>query len=207
MFGSVDELPLPSPIVTFMGPILGPGTELLQDDNLISGIDESQRKCCGFVQLSTYITPGDPSKTPFRGFHPFQVFVIFPLHVVPWTFLCEKMAARHNTQFQPNALFSCTGKVVGLLNHNLMVTPPPSPRDHVFIVVPDTWSFPERYNHTVLPPPALNTSGKEARTESLNRSQFMSPSKPTPGPLTTPPSNPAQKRKRPTTTPETGTYG
>jgi hypothetical protein len=57
MFGNVDELPLPSPIVTFTGPILGPGTELLQEDDVISDIDESQRKCCGFVQLSTFITP------------------------------------------------------------------------------------------------------------------------------------------------------
>jgi hypothetical protein len=69
MFGNMDELPLPSPIVTFTGPILGPGTELLQDDNLISGIDESQRKCCGFVQLSTYITPGT-RRNPIQGLPP-----------------------------------------------------------------------------------------------------------------------------------------
>ncbi|KAH6974803.1 hypothetical protein EDB80DRAFT_693092 [Ilyonectria destructans] len=40
-----------------------------------------------------------------------------------------------------NALFTCTGKVVGLLDHNIMVHPPSFDRDYVFIVVPDTWTF------------------------------------------------------------------
>jgi hypothetical protein len=30
-------------------------------------------------------TPGNASKTPFRGFHPFQVFIIFPIHANPWS--------------------------------------------------------------------------------------------------------------------------
>jgi hypothetical protein len=172
MFDNVDELPLPSPIVTFTGPILGRGTQLLLDNDLVSGINENQRKCCGFIQLSTFITPGNPSKTPFRGFHPFQVFVIFPLHINPCTFLCKKMAERQHTQFRPNALFNCTGKVVGFLNHRLMVTTPSSARDHVFIVVPDTWSSPERSNHAVPPSSNLTTPVKKPSTESLGRSQL-----------------------------------
>src|ERR1051326_8213032 len=141
MFDNSDELPLPSPIVTFTGPIIGPGTQLLLGDDSISGLNEKQRKCCGFVQLSTFITPGNPTKAPLRGFHPFQVFVIFPLNVNPWTFLCKTMAERQNTHFQPNTLFSCTGKAVGFLSHRLMTNPPPSTQDHVFIIVPDTWTF------------------------------------------------------------------
>ncbi|KAL6405993.1 hypothetical protein AUP68_10549 [Ilyonectria robusta] len=51
------------------------------------------------------------------------------------------MVERQGTQFQTNALFTCTGKVVGLLDHNIMVHPPGFDRDYVFIVVPDAWTF------------------------------------------------------------------
>jgi hypothetical protein len=164
-----------------------------------------QRKCCGFIQLATFITPGEPMKTPFRGFHPFIVFVIFPLHVTPWSLLCTKMADRRDTPFQLNTLFSCTGKVVGLLNHRLMATPPSSAHDHVLIVVPDTWSFPEKSNHALLPPSTLTTPGKKASSDSLGRSQFMSPLTPAATRLASPPSTSAQKRKRREVTPETRT--
>ncbi|OAL42603.1 hypothetical protein IQ07DRAFT_606584 [Pyrenochaeta sp. DS3sAY3a] len=98
MFNAIDSLPTVSPIVTFTGPIVGSGLVLLRDDPL-SGLLDTQRKCCGFVQLSTFITPGNPTKPPFRGSHQFQVFVIFPIHVNPWMTRCKKMAERQNTQF------------------------------------------------------------------------------------------------------------
>ncbi|KAM4056448.1 hypothetical protein HRG_014786 [Hirsutella rhossiliensis] len=61
-----------------------------------------------------------PNKVPFKGFHPFQVFVIFPVRANPWAILC---------------------KVAGLLRHDVMLYPPGSDRDNVFIVVPDSWTF------------------------------------------------------------------
>ncbi|UNI15360.1 hypothetical protein JDV02_001897 [Purpureocillium takamizusanense] len=94
-----------------------------------------------FVQLSTFLSPGKPEETPFKGFHPFQVFVIFPVHANPWTSLCKKMAQRHDSQFQPGAPFTCTGKVAGLLAHKHMRHPPALEQDYIFIVVPDTWTF------------------------------------------------------------------
>jgi len=90
MFDSADTLPVTSPIVSFTGPIIGPGHTLLHPDT-ISDLEDTQAKCCGFIQLSTFLTPGDPTKTPFKGFHPFQVFVIFPIHVNPWSSLCKRM--------------------------------------------------------------------------------------------------------------------
>jgi hypothetical protein len=77
----------------------------------------------------------------FKGFHPFQVFVIFPIHANPWTSLCKKMVERQDTQFQPNTLFTYTGKVAGFLNHHIMVHPPQLTEDRAFIVVPNTWTF------------------------------------------------------------------
>ncbi|XP_044717310.1 uncharacterized protein HRG_08818 [Hirsutella rhossiliensis] len=47
------------------------------------------------------------------------VFVIFPIYANPWA-------------------------VVGLLDHRLMLCPPGSERDYVFIVVPDSWNFVDR---------------------------------------------------------------
>ncbi|KAM4062420.1 hypothetical protein HRG_013612 [Hirsutella rhossiliensis] len=52
-----------------------------------------------------------------------------------------KMAERQDSQFQPNVPFTCTGKVAGLLRHDVMLYPPGSDRDNVFIVVPDSWTF------------------------------------------------------------------
>ncbi|EEU38437.1 uncharacterized protein NECHADRAFT_88569 [Fusarium vanettenii 77-13-4] len=137
------HFPAVPPVVAFTGPVVGSGRTLLRKES-IPGLDGVQLKCCGFVQLSTFIAPRKPDKTPFKGFHLFQVFVIFPIHANPWAALCKKMVERQDTQFQTNALFTCTGKVVGLLDHNIMVHPPGFDRDYVFIVVLDTWTFLDR---------------------------------------------------------------
>ncbi|KAM4056435.1 hypothetical protein HRG_003335 [Hirsutella rhossiliensis] len=140
---SVGAFPTIQPIVSFTGPVIGSGRDLLHG-NSAAALDDSQLRCCGFVQLSTYICPGIPGKTPFKGFHPFQVFVIFPVHANPWTSLCKKMTERHDSQFQPNALFTCTGKITGLLDHQIMKHAPAFDQDYIFIVVPDTWTFLDR---------------------------------------------------------------
>ncbi|KAH6953662.1 hypothetical protein BKA56DRAFT_604493 [Ilyonectria sp. MPI-CAGE-AT-0026] len=135
--------PAISPVASFSGPIVGSGHSLLRSE-LTAALGDDQLKCCGFVQLSTFIVPGNPAESPFGGFHPFQVFVMFPIHANPWTSLCKKMVERRETQFQSHTLFVCTGKVVGFLNHRAMVHPPELDRDLVFIVVPDTWTFYDR---------------------------------------------------------------
>ncbi|KAJ4203801.1 hypothetical protein NW757_014845, partial [Fusarium falciforme] len=113
------NFPCIPPIVSFTGPIVGPGHSLLRQD-LLPGLDAAQLNCCGFIQLSTYLAPGNPDKTPFRGSHPFQVFVIFPVHTNPWATLCKRMTERRDSQFQANTRFTCTGKVAGLLDHRVM---------------------------------------------------------------------------------------
>ncbi|KAJ4136672.1 hypothetical protein NW754_002237 [Fusarium falciforme] len=182
-FASVDHFPAVPPVVAFTGPIIGSGRTLLRKEP-IPGLDGVQLKCCGFVQLSTFIAPGNPDKTPFKGFHPFQVFVIFPIHANPWAALCKKMIERQNTQFQPNAPFNCTGKVVGLLDHNIMVHPPGFDRDYVFIVVPDTWTFLDRATSksaaaalSLSTPPKQPSSGPMAFGDA--KAMFSSPPKPT----------------------------
>src|SRR2546421_5067539 len=111
--------PMMPPTVTFTGPVLGSGLTHLRDD-AVPGMTTAQRRCCGFIRLSSHIIPGVPSKTPFQGYHPFQVFVIFPIHVKPWGILCKKMADRPHSQFESGTLFTCSGKVAGLLDHALL---------------------------------------------------------------------------------------
>ncbi|KAH6871910.1 hypothetical protein B0T10DRAFT_589319 [Thelonectria olida] len=127
---AADQFPLVPPTVSFTGPVVGPGHALLHRES-VPALDDTQLKCCGFVQLTIFLAPGNPDKTPYRGFHPFQVFIIFPIHANPWASLCKKMTERRDTQFQSNVLLTCTGKVAGLLDH----------RSYVFIVVPDSWTF------------------------------------------------------------------
>jgi hypothetical protein len=174
MFNAVDGFPTMSPIVTFTGPIVGPGITVLHNDHT-SGLSEAQLKCCGLVQLSTFITPGTPSKPPFRGSHQFHVFVIFPIYVNPWAVRCKKMADRQTTQFQPGTMFSCTGRVVALLNHQLMIQPPQLPQDLVLMVAPDTWSFFERPSRDFASTFTQVASAKSSSSDP--RSKFMTPVK------------------------------
>jgi hypothetical protein len=178
MFDTMERFPVASPTVSFSGPVINSGRVLLHKDS-ISGLGDTQRKCCGFIQLSTFINPGNSSKTPFRGFHPFQVFVIFPIHANPWSILCKKMIERQDTSFQPNIFFTCTGKVEGFLNHSVMVHPPLLAEDHVFIVVPTTWNFLDKTTlRNPISAPPLPTTPPKPSTHSFNKSKFMSPSKP-----------------------------
>ncbi|KAH7117532.1 hypothetical protein EDB81DRAFT_246016 [Dactylonectria macrodidyma] len=166
-FSTMNCFPTTSPIVSFTGPIVGCGRSLLQQES-IHTLGEVQLKCCGFVQLSTFIAPGSPDRTPYKGFHPFQVFVIFPIHANPWASLCKKMTDRQDTQFQPKAMFTCTGKVAGLLNHHQMIHPPDLERDYVFIVVPDTWTFLDRaMAASTSATPSPTTTSKQRSSASL----------------------------------------
>ncbi|XP_044715981.1 uncharacterized protein HRG_10155 [Hirsutella rhossiliensis] len=141
--GSADAFPTMQPIVSFTRPVIGSGRDLLRR-NSAAALGDTQLRCCGFVQPSTFICPGIPGKTPCKGFHPFQVFVIFPIHANPWTSLCKRMTERPDGQFQPNALLTCMGKIAGLLDHRIMAHAPAFEQDYIFFVVPDTWTFLDR---------------------------------------------------------------
>ncbi|KAF6524776.1 hypothetical protein HZS61_010571 [Fusarium oxysporum f. sp. conglutinans] len=212
---AADQFPLSSPIVSFTGPVVGPGHALLRKES-VPTLDNVQLKCCGFVQLTTFLAPGNPDKTPFRGFHPFQVFVIFPIRANPWASLCKKMAERRDTQFQSNVLLTCTGKVAGLLGHHLMVQPPTLEQDYVFIVVPDSWTFLDKGVSgpgSPTPPPGAATSA--VRSSSSNHTPFeeikakftarrpAAPPTPLPASTPTPASTPGESMSSVISTPST----
>ncbi|KAJ4076783.1 hypothetical protein NW760_015356 [Fusarium oxysporum] len=212
---AADQFPLSSPIVSFTGPVVGPGHALLRKES-VPTLDNVQLNCCGFVQLTTFHAPGNPDKTPFRGFHPFQVFVIFPIRANPWASLCKKMAERRDTQFQSNVLLTCTGKVAGLLGHHLMVQPPTLEQDYVFIVVPDSWTFLDKGVSgpgSPTPPPGAATSA--VRSSSSNHTPFKeikakftarrpaAPPTPLPASTPTPASTPGESMSSVISTPST----
>ncbi|KAI5459499.1 hypothetical protein BGZ63DRAFT_426764 [Mariannaea sp. PMI_226] len=86
-----------SPMISFTGPVVGSGQTLLQKES--TGLSNTQLKCCGFIQQSTYLSPPDMAKSPFGGFHYFQIFVIFPIHANLWTIIHKKMAEREESPF------------------------------------------------------------------------------------------------------------
>ncbi|EXU94843.1 hypothetical protein X797_012072 [Metarhizium robertsii] len=190
---SISSFPSVPPTVSLTGPVIGSGQKLLAAE-VVSILGDAQMRCCGFLQLSSFITPGDSAKPPFRGFHPFQAFIIFPIHANPWSVLCKKMIDRQDTQFQPGAPFTCTGKVAGLLDHALMARPPELERDHVLIVVPDTWTFLDRNAatssssvHQQLTPSKASTPAPSSLSEvaagfttTLNQDNYTTRALPTP---------------------------
>ncbi|KAH6997044.1 hypothetical protein EDB80DRAFT_620351, partial [Ilyonectria destructans] len=95
-FAAWDRFPMIYPIVSFVGPIVNSGTLLLKTDKC-PGLDCDQLRCSGFVTLSIYLGPGKANAPPYTGFHPFQVFVLFPIHVTPWQAICQKMVDRPDT--------------------------------------------------------------------------------------------------------------
>ena len=174
MFNMIDTFPITPPIVSFTGLVIGPGTTLLHEEACLG---DTQLKCCGFIQLSSFLIPGNPSKPPFKGFHPFQVFIIFPIHANPWTVLYKKMMEKQETNFQPNTLFSCTGKVAGFLDHHIMVKSPLRTQDYVFIVVPDTWYIHDKpARDSISTPSSVTTPTKQPSMNPSNQANFMSPS-------------------------------
>ncbi|PVH91479.1 hypothetical protein DM02DRAFT_734164 [Periconia macrospinosa] len=172
------------PIVTSSGSVVGSGRTLLRGDPP-SGLSETQQKCCGFVQLSTFITPGNSTRPPYRRAHQFQAFAIFPIHVNPWMIRCKKMMERPNTQFQPNTLFHCTGRLAGFLDHRIIVHPPSLAQDYVFIIVPENWDFfAKSSKNTISTAYPIASTAKQSSADP--RSKFMSPKKRKPDQLSDP---------------------
>ncbi|XP_044717329.1 uncharacterized protein HRG_08837 [Hirsutella rhossiliensis] len=148
---SVDTFPTIQPIVSFTGPVIGSGRDLLHG-NSAAALDDTQLSCCGF-----------------------------------------KMTERRDSQFQSNTLFTCTGKIAGLLDHQIMKHAPAFDQDYIFIVVPDTWTFHDKaMSDQASATQLLPTTPKSASILMLASSRSL------PDPYQTP-------TKRPRLSPETST--
>ncbi|KAM4064252.1 hypothetical protein HRG_012647 [Hirsutella rhossiliensis] len=130
------------PIVSFTGLIVGTGHSSLRRD-LLPGPGAAQLNCCGFVRLSTYVAPGMPNKVPFKGFHPFQVFVIFPVRANPGpscarSLACSVMMSCSTPRARTGTTSLSSSRIPGLFSTR---PPPPSPRWHRFLYATEATSF------------------------------------------------------------------
>ncbi|KAM6514020.1 hypothetical protein FALCPG4_015202 [Fusarium falciforme] len=130
---------------------------------------------------------------------------MLPIHANPWASL--RKWSRDMTHFQTNAHFTCTGKVLGLLDHNIMVHPLGFDRDYVFIVVPDSWTFVDRATSKLaFPAPSLSIPQKQLPSSPMAfddaKAMFASPPRPpVRPPLPVPPSTPTSASLEPSTPP------
>jgi len=89
----------------------------------------------------TYIFPGKDHRTPSQGNYSFQVLVMFPIREPPWNYRGDWMVQKQGSVFKPGASIYCAGKIIGLLNHDVMEKKPANPQDLVFIIKPETFKF------------------------------------------------------------------
>ncbi|KJZ69675.1 hypothetical protein HIM_10922 [Hirsutella minnesotensis 3608] len=121
ILGSVDAFPTMQPIVSFTGPVVPP--------------IPVQRRHYGDARLprGPPVLPTDPLQQPL------QLRVAGVAHL-----LVQHDDRRELPPQCPNALLTCTGKIAGLLDHQIMTHAPAFEQDYIFIVVPDTWYFHDR---------------------------------------------------------------
>ncbi|KAM4063607.1 hypothetical protein HRG_014051 [Hirsutella rhossiliensis] len=117
---SGGQFPSTPPVVSFHGVIAGPGLDLLRGD-FLPGLGPDQLRCCGFVRLTTYITPGLPDRIPLRATTP----------------------SRPNSSFLPGVPLPALERS-SAFSTTVLCSAPGSERDYVFIVVPDSWNFVDR---------------------------------------------------------------
>ncbi|KAM4055577.1 hypothetical protein HRG_008555 [Hirsutella rhossiliensis] len=189
LFASMDSFPVSRPSFPSPASSLAPATPATTGPSARSGRHPAE--VLRLPPAFDLYHPGSLTRSS-QGFHPFQVFVIFPIRANPWAILCKKMAERRDSQFHTNISFTCTGKVAGLLDHRVMVHQPSSDRDYIFIVVPDSWTFLDKTATTaaasalaLTSPPKRQPSSASAAFQDARAASF---SVATPGAL--PPSPP-----------------
>ena len=76
-----------------------------------------------FVKLGTYLLP-EHDRPPHKGVHVCHVLVLFPVDCQPWRLQLAWMRQSSNP-FPRGSWIACTGgRVLGVLNRNLVRSPP-----------------------------------------------------------------------------------
>ena len=168
---------------SFSGPI-DVTTYRLKDE--LPWLQNGQAKACCFVRLAGYLQPANEDMPPYKGQHPFHIFILFPLNQQPWQSICKwMMTATGRGPFTPKSWLCGTGPVVGILNRKAIEGFPESDTDTtILVVIPETWEFVTRT--TLEPPPPVSVSqATTPRSESattagpgsgrVSRNPFASP--------------------------------
>jgi hypothetical protein len=193
---STTIFPATSPVVSFCGTVAGSGDALLNDNSLLR-MSPDERRCSGFVQCSSYITPGNKGNSLRKNSHAFQVFILLPISVKPFDSRWSRYKDGKDSKFKQDNVVYCTGKVVGVLDRELMVSPSPSENDVVFVVVPDTLEIVKESMKSGSFEGLSPNSNKGKAAATSKASQFLSTPKrdQTQRSTETTPSGPSKKRQ------------
>ncbi|KAJ3526364.1 hypothetical protein NM208_g11225 [Fusarium decemcellulare] len=99
-----------------------------------------QRKCCGFVQCRTYLTPPRDGDTPFKGAQTFHILAYMPHDQQPWRSRIEWMKNSAEGGFTSRKWMYGRGSVVGVLNAALLEGDL-QPGQDILVVLVDEFGF------------------------------------------------------------------
>lgn len=101
---------------------------------------EPLRRTSAFVKLGSYIVP-EEDRAPHKGIHVCHVLVVFPINRQPWSAALSWMK-NSPSPFPSGSWISCTGRVVGVLNRELLRTELPADSPiRILVIVADHWEF------------------------------------------------------------------
>ncbi len=135
--GSDKSTPWPgsSAHVSFTGPV-DMDTFRLKDD----AWSEAQVKTSAFIRLGTYLMP-EENRSPHKGVHVCHVLLVFSVEQQPWKSLLGWMLQGANP-FPRGSWMSCSGRVLGVLNRELLQGPQVLDSTvRILVVLPDDWEF------------------------------------------------------------------
>ncbi|KAK8093146.1 uncharacterized protein PG998_014547 [Apiospora kogelbergensis] len=102
---------------------------------------EALTKSSAFVKLGAYLLP-ENDRPPHKGVHVCHVLVLFPVDRQPWSSQLAWMRQSSNP-FPRGSWIACTGgRVLGVLNRNLLRSPPGVDASlRILVVLADDWEF------------------------------------------------------------------
>ncbi|KAK8106681.1 hypothetical protein PG999_010040 [Apiospora kogelbergensis] len=169
---------------------------------------EALVKSSAFVKLGTYLLP-ENDRPPHKGVHVCHVLVLFPVDRQPWSSQLAWMRQSSNP-FPRGSWIACTGgRVLGVLNRNLIRSPPVVEASlRILVVLADDWEFIRQSSlaaqNASTPAPSTATSESPTRLRPVgpggvaSRNPFSSPTRTAKAPPTVVPTPPSFATPPPT---------
>ncbi|KAG7424384.1 hypothetical protein Forpi1262_v014400 [Fusarium oxysporum f. sp. raphani] len=121
----------------------------------------AQRKCCGFVQCRTYLTPPRDGDTPFKGGQTFHILAYMPHDQQPWRSRIEWMKKSAEGGFTSRKWIYGRGSIVGVLNDTLLEDEL-QPGQDILVVLVDEFGFTSKASFDVGGSSGIGVSPRKA---------------------------------------------
>jgi hypothetical protein len=112
---------------------------LLSSKSRSFGIGELLSKTSVFIKLGSYLLP-ENDRPPHKGVHVCHVLLLFPLEQQPWSSLLGWMRQAANP-FSRGSWIVCSGRILGVLNRELIQSQVIDPTTRILVILPDDWEF------------------------------------------------------------------